>query len=306
MAGDGVLEGKVVLVNGAGRGIGQQIALLAAREGAKVVVNDLGGSVEGEGIDQGPAQETVNLIASEGGEAVANAGSIASWDDARAMVRQAVDAFGKIDGVVNVAGILRDRIFHKMSEAEWDAVIDVHLTGYFNVARAAADHFRAQESGAMVHFTSNSGLVGNVGQANYAAAKMGIVGLSKSVALDMARFGVRSNIVSPSAFTRMIETIPIKGPEGERRRKRQEAMTPAKIAPLCVYLLSDLAKEVTGQIFYVRSNEIMLMSQYRPVRVVHRGEGWTPELIAEHAIPALKPHFTPNEASAQYFNWDPV
>lgn len=303
---EGLLEGKVVLVNGAGRGIGQQIAVTCAQEGAKILVNDLGGSVEGEGRDTGPAMETVKLIEAMGGEAAANGGSIADWDDAQAMVKQAVDTFGQIDGVVNVAGILRDRIFHKMTEDDWDSVINVHLNGYFYVARAAADYFRQQESGAMVHFTSNSGLVGNVGQVNYGAAKMGVVGLSRSIALDMSRFGVRSNIISPSAFTRMIETIPIKGPEGEKRRKRQEAMTPAKIAAPVAYLLSDAAKDVSGQIFYVRSNEIMLMSQHRPVRIVHRGEGWTPELIHEHAMPALRPHFTPSAPSASYFNWDPV
>ena len=303
---EGLLEGKVVLVNGAGRGIGQQIAITCAEEGAKVVVNDLGGNVEGEGRDTGPAQETVDKILAMGGEAVANGDSIADWDDAQAMVKQAVDTFGQIDGVVNVAGILRDRIFHKMSEDDWDSVIGVHLTGYFYVARAAADYFRKQESGAMVHFTSNSGLVGNVGQVNYGAAKMGVVGLSRSIALDMSRFGVRSNIISPSAFTRMIETIPIKGPEGEKRRKRQEAMTPAKIAAPVAYLLSDAAKDVTGQIFYVRSNEIMLMSQHRPVRIIHRGEGWTPQLIHEHAMTALRPHLTPSAPSASYFNWDPV
>lgn len=303
---EGLLEGKVVLVNGAGRGIGQQIAVTCAQEGAKILVNDLGGSVEGEGRDTGPAMETVKMIEAMGGEAAANGGSIADWDDAQAMVKQAVDTFGRIDGVVNVAGILRDRIFHKMTEDDFDSVINVHLTGYFYVARAAADYFRQQESGAMVHFTSNSGLVGNVGQVNYGAAKMGVVGLSKSIALDMSRFGVRSNIISPSAFTRMIETIPIKGPEGEKRRKRQEAMTPAKIAAPVAYLLSDAAKDVTGQVFYVRSNEIMLMSQHRPIRIVHRGEGWTPQLIHEHAMPALRPHFTPSEPSASYFNWDPV
>ncbi len=213
---DGVLQDKVVLVNGAGRGIGAEIAKLAAAEGAKVVVNDLGATVDGKG-----------------GEAVVNGGDISNWDDAQAMVQQAVDQFGRIDGIVNVAGILRDVIFHKMTESDWDAVINVHLNGYFNVARAAAEHFRKQESGAMVHFTSTSGLVGNVGQANYAAAKLGIVGLSKSIALDMSRFGVRSNIVSPSAFTRMIETIPIKGPEGEARRKRQEAMTRRRRSIFC-------------------------------------------------------------------------
>ena len=272
---DGVLQDKVVLVNGAGRGIGAEIAKLAAREGAKVVVNDLGAAVDGKSdADIGPAQQIVADIEAEGGEAVVNGGDISKWDDAQEMVQQAVDTFGQIDGVVNVAGILRDVIFHKMTEDDWDSVINVHLIGYYNVARAAAEHFRKQESGAMVHFTSTSGLVGNVGQANYAAAKLGIVGLSQSIALDMQRFGVRSNIVSPSAFTRMIETIPIKGPEGEARRKRQEAMTPQKIAAPTVYLLSDLASEVTGQIFYVRSNEIMLMSKNRPVRTVHRSDGW--------------------------------
>lgn len=303
---EGLLEGKVVLVNGAGRGIGQQIAVTCAQEGAKVVVNDLGGTVEGAGRDTGPAEETCQIIADMGGEAVPNGGSIADWNDAQAMVKQAVDTFGQIDGVVNVAGILRDRIFHKMTEDDWDSVIAVHLTGYYHVARAAAEYFRTQESGAMVHFTSNSGLVGNVGQVNYGAAKMGVVGLSRSIALDMSRFGVRSNIISPSAFTRMIETIPIKGPEGEKRRKRQEAMTPAKIAAPVAYLLSDAASDVSGQIFYVRSNEIMLMSQHRPVRIIHRGEGWTPQLIHEHAMPALRPHFTPSAPSGEYFNWDPV
>lgn len=304
---DGILQDKVVLVNGAGRGIGAEIAKLAAREGAKVVVNDLGAAVDGKSdADIGPAQQVVKDIEAAGGEAVVNGGDISDWADAQEMVQQAVDTFGRIDGVVNVAGILRDVIFHKMSESDWDAVINVHLNGYFNVARAAAEFFRKQESGAMVHFTSTSGLVGNVGQANYSAAKLGIVGLSKSIALDMSRFGVRSNIVSPSAFTRMIETIPIKGPEGEARRKRQEAMTPQKIAAPSVYLLSDLAKDVTGQIFYVRSNEIMLMSHHRPVRTVHRSDGWTPQNIHEHAMPAFKPHFLPNESSMQYFVWDPV
>ena len=304
---DGVLQDKVVLVNGAGRGIGAEIAKLAAREGAKVVVNDLGAAVDGKSdADIGPAQQVVADIEAEGGEAVVNGADSSKWDDAQEMVQQAVDTFGQIDGVVNVAGILRDVIFHKMTEDDWDSVINVHLIGYYNVARAAAEHFRKQESGAMVHFTSTSGLVGNVGQANYAAAKLGIVGLSQSIALDMQRFGVRSNIVSPSAFTRMIETIPIKGPEGEARRKRQEAMTPQKIAAPTVYLLSDLASEVTGQIFYVRSNEIMLMSKNRPVRTVHRSDGWTPQKIHEHAMLAFKPHFLANDRSADYFVWDPV
>ena len=303
---DGVLEGKVVLVTGAGRGIGREIAVLAAREGAQVVVNDLGGDVGGAGADATPAQETVRMIEDAGGEAVVNGESVADYEAAGSMVRQAVETFGRIDGVVNVAGILRDAIFHKMTEADWDAVISVHLKGSFNVARNAADRFRAQESGAMVHFTSTSGLIGNFGQANYAAAKLGIVGLSKSIALDMQRFNVRSNCMSPFAWTRMIGTIPSNTPEQQARLAKIKQMTPAQIAPMVVYLLSDLASGVTGQIFGSRMNEQILFNQNRPVRSVHRSEGWTPAGIHEHAMPALTAAFTPNERSGDVFNWDPI
>ena len=303
---DGVLEGKVVLVTGAGRGIGREIAVLAAREGAQVVVNDLGGDVGGAGADATPAQETVRMIEDAGGEAVVNGESVADYEAAGSMVRQAVETFGRIDGVVNVAGILRDAIFHKMTEADWDAVISVHLKGSFNVARNAADRFRAQESGAMVHFTSTSGLIGNLGQANYAAAKLGIVGLSKSIALDMQRFNVRSNCMSPFAWTRMIGTIPSNTPEQQARLAKIKQMTPAQIAPMVVYLLSDLASGVTGQIFGSRMNEQILFNQNRPVRSVHRSEGWTPAGIHEHAMPALTAAFTPNERSGDVFNWDPI
>ena len=303
---DGVLEGKVVLVTGAGRGIGREVSVLAAREGAQVVVNDLGGDVGGAGADATPAQETVQTIEAAGGEAVVNGESVADYEAAGWMIRQAVDTFGRIDGVVNVAGILRDVIFHKMTEADWDAVISVHLKGSFNVARNAADRFRAQESGAMVHFTSTSGLIGNFGQANYAAAKMGIVGLSKSIALDMQRFNVRSNCMSPFAWTRMIGTIPSNTPEQQARLAKIKQMTPAQIAPMVVYLLSDLASGVTGQIFGSRMNEQILFSQNRPVRSVHRSEGWSPAAIHEHAMPALTAAFTPNERSGDVFNWDPI
>ncbi len=302
----GFVQDKVILVTGAGRGIGAEVAKLAAAEGAAVVVNDLGGTVGGEGADLTPAEQVVADIEASGGAAIANGGSIADWDDAQAMVQQAVDAFGRIDGVINVAGILRDRIFHKMSVEEWDAVLGVHLTGYFKVARAAAPHFRQQSSGSFVHFTSNSGLVGNVGQANYAAAKLGVVGLSKSIALDMGRFQVRSNIVSPSAFTRMIETIPTNDPNKASHVERQKQMKPEKIAPLCVYLMSDSAEDITGQIFYCRANEVMLMSQSRPLRSIHREGGWTCETLHEHAIPALRASFYANERSREVFTWDPV
>ena len=306
MAGDNMLKDKVVLVTGAGRGIGRDIALLAAEEGAKVVVNDLGGSVSGEGEDVGPAAEVVEEIKQTGGEAIGNTNSVADFEAVKRMIAQAVDTFGQIDGVVNVAGILRDVIFHKMTEDDWDSVIAVHLKGSFNVARAAAEYFRKQESGAMVHFTSTSGLVGNFGQANYAAAKMGIVGLSKSIALDMSRFGVRSNCVSPFAWSRMIGTIPTNSPEEQARIAKIKQMTPAKIAPMCAYLLSDAAEGVTGQIFGVRMNEIFLFNQNRPVRSVQRSEGWTPKTIGEHCIPAMKASMPELDRSADVFSWDPI
>ena len=301
-----MLKHKVILVTGAGRGVGRDIALLCAAQGAKVIVNDLGGQADGEGEDKTPAMEVVGDIKETGGEAAANYGSVAEFGSAEAMVQQAIDTYGQIDGVVNNAGILRDVIFHKMTEEEWDIVIAVHLKGCFNVARAAAPHFREQGSGSFVHMTSTSGLIGNFGQANYAAAKLGIVGLSKSLALDMNRFGVRSNCISPFAWSRLIGTIPISNEAEAARVEKIKAMTPAKIAPMAAYLLSDAAADVSGQIFGVRHNEIFLFSQPRPVRSVQRSEGWTPETIAEHGIPAVKAHFTPLERSGDVFSWDPV
>ena len=300
------LEGKSVVVTGAGRGIGREIALLAAAEGAKVVVNDIGASVEGEGGDAGPAQAVAEEIRAAGGTAVANTDSVVEPASAERLVETALSSFGRIDGVVNNAGILRDRIFHKMTPDDWKAVIDVHLMGSFNVARAACGHFKAQGSGSYVHFTSMSGLVGNFGQANYAAAKMGIVGLSKSIALDMERFGVRSNCVSPFAWSRMIGSIPTETEAQKQRVERLRSMGSEKIAPMVVFLLSDLARAVTGQIFAVRKNELFVMSQPRPLRSVQRESGWTPATIAEHALPALRASFYPLDKSADVFSWDPV
>ena len=302
----GVLDGKVVLVTGAGRGIGREIALMAAQEGGRVVVNDLGGTSEGEGADAGPADDVVAEIKAAGGQAVANRDSITDPAAAEGMVRQAVDAFGRIDAVVNNAGILRDRIFHRMSHVDWKAVIEVHLHGYYNVSKAAVPYFKEQESGSFIHFTSTSGLIGNLGQANYMAAKLGIVGMSKAIALDMARFNVRSNCVSPFAWSRLVGTIPTDTEAEKLRVERVKSMTAAKIAPLAVFLASDLSQEVTGQIFGARKNEIILFSQPRPVRTVHRSEGWTANTLAEQMLPALRSSFYPLDRSGDVFSWDPI
>jgi NAD(P)-dependent dehydrogenase (short-subunit alcohol dehydrogenase family) len=301
-----MLQDKVVVVTGAGRGIGRDFALAMAANGAKVVVNDVGASVGGEGEDAGPAQEVVKEIASAGGNAVANTDSVADWDAANRIIQTALDSYGRLDCVINNAGILRDRFFFNMSVAEWKAVIDVHLNGSFYVARAAAPHFRSQNSGCYINMTSTSGLVGNLGQANYAAAKLGIAGLSKSIAMDMAKYKVRSNCIAPFAWSRMIGSIPVETDEQKARVEKLKRMETAKIAPLAVYLASDAAAEVTGQIFGVRANEIFLFSQNRPLRSVHRSEGWTPETIADHAMPALKAHFYSLDRSQDVFTWDPV
>ena len=304
------LSGKAVLVTGAGGGIGRDFALAMAAAGASVLVNDIGTSVKGEGSDTGPAQKVADEInhrfGGSGARGVANTDSVAQWESANNIVKTAVDAFGRLDVVVNNAGILRDRFFFNMSVEEWRAVIDVHLNGSFYVARAAAPHFKSQESGCYIHMTSTSGLVGNLGQANYSAAKLGIAGLSKSIALDMAKYRVRSNCISPFAWSRMIGSIPTETEDQKARVEKLKSMETAKIAPLAVYLASDHGKEVSGQIFAVRANEIFLMGQSRPLRSVHRAEGWTAETIGAHAIPALRAHFYPLERSQDVFSWDPL
>ena len=301
-----MMEGKVVIVTGAGGGIGRDIALAMAREGAKVVVNDVGASVSGEGNDVGPAQQVVDEIRAAGGAATANTDSVADASAAARIVTTALDSFGRLDAVINNAGILRDRFFHKLSVEEFDAVIKVHLYGSYFVSRAAANHFKEQQSGAFVHMTSTSGLIGNFGQANYAAAKLGIMALSKSIALDMQKFNVRSNCIAPFAWSRMIGSIPTETDAEKARVERMKQMTPAKIAPLAVALASDQGPATTGQVFAVRNNEIFLMSQPRPIRSVHRGEGWTPETVAQHALPALAGSYYALDRSSDAFTWDPV
>jgi NAD(P)-dependent dehydrogenase (short-subunit alcohol dehydrogenase family) len=300
------LEGKVVVVTGAGRGIGREIALLAASEGAKVVVNDPGVGPDGKGHDGGPAKQVVEEIESSGGIAVANVESVANAEGGASIVETALDTFGRIDSVVNNAGILRDTMFHRMEIDDFEAVVQVHLMGSFYVARAAAPHFRKQESGSFVNFTSTSGLIGNFGQSNYSAAKAGILGLSKSIALDMARFNVRSNCIAPFAWSRLIGTIPTETESETLRVERLKAMGPEKIAPMAIFLSSDLSASVTGQIFGVRKNEIFLFSQPRPIRSMQRSEGWTAESIAEHMMPAFESSFYPLDRSGDIFSWDPV
>ena len=300
------LENKVAIVTGGGGGIGREIALALAAEGASVVVNDIGVSLTGDGGSDSPAEETCGLITQKGGKAVISNDSVSSWKSAQLIIQKALDTFGKIDIVINNAGILRDTIFHKMDPSDWEDVINVHLNGGFYVSRAAAPYFREQSSGAYVHMTSTSGLIGNFGQANYSAAKLGIVGLSKSISLDMSRFNVRSNCIAPFAWSRMTSSIPANTDAEKERVERLKKMTPETNAPLAVFLASGAAKDVTGQIFSARLNELFIYNQSRPIKSVHSDKGWTPQEIAERAYPAFKTSMTPNERSGDVFSWDPI
>ncbi|HBT02126.1 MAG TPA: 3-hydroxyacyl-CoA dehydrogenase [Citreicella sp.] len=300
------LDGKVMLVTGAGGGIGRAIAMEAAKAGAAVVVNDIGASLDGQRSSSAAAQDTVADISRAGGRAVANGDDVTDPAGAQAMVRQATDAFGRLDAVVNNAGILRDSFFHKMTYENFDAVVKVHLYGTFNVSRAAADVMRDQGSGSLIHMTSTSGLIGNLAQANYSAAKLGITALSKSLALDLQRWNIRSNCIAPFAWSRMTSSIKVDSPEQEERVNRMKEMSPEKIAPVALYLASDAGADTTGQVFAVRNNEIFLISQPRPVRSVQRSEGWSLDSVASHAIPALRASYVPLDVSADVFCWDPV
>ncbi len=302
----GVVAGKVAIVTGAGRGIGRAIAHLMAKEGAKVIVVDIGAALDGSGGDTGPARTVADEIKQAGGEAIASTLSITEGDNAEKIVADAIGNFGRVDILVNNAGILRDRMFHKMSHADFADVIAVHLMGSFNMSRAVASHFRERQTGAMVHMTSTSALVGSYGQANYMAAKLGMVGLSRGIAMDMSRFNVRSNCVAPFAWSRMIESIPAESEMQKAEIERTKPLTPEKIAPLVVYLCSDLASEISGQIFGVRGNEIYLFNQPRPVITMKEPKGWSPASIAQQIAREPKVAFTPLEGTAEYFDWDPV
>jgi NAD(P)-dependent dehydrogenase (short-subunit alcohol dehydrogenase family) len=311
MGGTGLLEGQVALITGAGNGIGREVALQMAAEGASIVVNDLGTSTRGEGKDAGPAEAVVAEITRRGGKAVANTGSVTEWDAAAGMVQQAIESFGRIDIVVNNAGTVRFSPFEEMTLDDFDSLVKVHLYGSFHVARAAAGYFKDQNSGCYVHMTSTAGLIGNRGNANYASAKLGVAALSKSIAFDMARYGVTSNCIAPSAVSRMSQ-----GVDDERRAKfgtndysvqltsRQGA--PEQVAPFVVFLASAPGRGISGQIFGVRGNEIYLYSQPRPVRTLHRNGGWTPTTLAEQLIPAWQSSLVPLETYQQVFSWPPV
>ncbi len=286
-----MLQGKVIAVTGAGRGIGRAIALACAREGACVVVNDPGVDQDGSGADSRCARDVTAEINNEGGYAYANYADITQPAGALSVIEDCLVNFKRIDGVINAAGFLRDAIWHDMTRGEWDAVIDVHLGGAYNISRAATPHFREQKSGSFVHFTSAAGLVGNYGQANYSAAKLGVVGLSQSLALDMARYGVRSNCIAPIAYTRMVSHLAEEMTEEDDGFNLLKTMSPAKIAPLAVYLVSDAAARVSNQIFGVRHDEISIYSKPRPIRTVANPEGWTAQSIADELIPEMRRDF---------------
>ena len=300
-----ILKDKVIIVTGAGGGVGEHIAKEAARQGGRVIVNDIGKDEAGNFT----AESITQAIIEAGGQALASTANIADWASAESLIHQAVDNWGRLDAIINNAGILRDKIFHKMSEAEWDQSLLVNLKACFNTSRLAAPIFKEQKGGALVHMTSTSGLIGNFGQANYSASKMGLVGLSKSIALDMQRYNVRSNCIAPFAMTPMIMAgLPRKTEDDEKRWRIFERMQPDRIAPLACALISDAGKDISGQIFSVRGNEIFLFSQPRPIRGAHIGtqEGITTQAVIERVFPMFKPSMYPLERSIDIFAWDPV
>ncbi len=286
------LKGKVAIVTGAGRGIGRGEALVLAAEGAKVVVNDLGGAADGTGADKSPADEVVAEIKKMGGEAVANYDSVATMEGGEKIIKAAIDTFGRLDILVNNAGVLRDRMVFNMTEEEWDTVINVHLKGHFACTKPACVIFRQQRSGRIINTSSTSGL-GNMGQANYAAAKEGIVGFTRTVARDMGRYGITCNAIRPAAGTRLTLS-----PEMEDARKKREAAgmggpprieipPPEAIAPFVVFLCTDEAANINGHTFQVRGGEVDLMTDPVVVRSIHKAGTWTVDELCKLAPQSL-------------------
>jgi NAD(P)-dependent dehydrogenase (short-subunit alcohol dehydrogenase family) len=291
----GALDGRVAIITGAGRGLGREHALLFAREGAKVVVNDLGGDAHGTGADATPAQQTVADIVAAGGDAVVNGDNVADWDGAERLVRQAVDTFGDLHVLVNNAGILRDRVIINMTEAEWDAVIAVHLKGHFCPSRHAATYWRGQTKAgkevhaSIVHTSSTSGLFSNPGQANYDSAKSGIATFSQVCAKELSRYGVRSNAIAPGARTRLTLETPglgdmVKAPDDPGAF---DVWDPANVSPFVAYLATEECP-ITGETFLVQGGVVQRVKSWSTVEKIDKGDRWT---VAELAARAgeLKP-----------------
>ena len=283
----GMLDGKAVVVTGSGRGIGRGVAELAAAEGAKVVVNDPGVATDGSGSDKGPADEVVDAIRSAGGTAVANYDSVASMESGERIIRTCVDSFGRIDCLINVAGILRDRMFFNMSEQEWDDVIAVHLKGHFACTKAAIVLMRQQRYGRVINFSSQSGLVGNTGQANYGAAKSGVAGFTRVVARDLGRYGITCNAIAPRALTRMTGDLG-GAAKGTLSASEFAEMPPDYVAPMACFLATDEAWNINGQIFLVYGGTVSLLAHPLPYRTVFKpGDGlWTLDELSE-MVPSL-------------------